>query len=332
MIGRGDRGMRVVPRRGRPAPSGGARRVHRLPSAARLRSEPRRVRGLPRRQDHTGRERGVRPPRLRQLPHAARAGRRPQRLRGMPPGRPGDSRERGSVHQLPRAPRRRSRLRRHHLHDLPLEGRRVRPERARRRHRLRVVSQAAWLLRTRREGRVPELPPSRGHAGRLEPGPRRVHVLPRRVRGTRAGESRRLRHLPCRRAEVGARRSSSLRRLPRAARRATNAGVRHLPREQGQRTTRVDRGRLRDLPPPARPARPPRTTRLPDLPRSGHLACASRGRGTRGVRELPRVPSRAAPRRPCGVHGDLPREQARSPARRPGLRRVPRVSTLTVAR
>jgi hypothetical protein len=175
---------------------------------------------------------------------------------------------------------------------------------------------------------VPQLPRARDHAGGLQPRSCRLHVVPRRVGRAYDCCAGRLRKLPRRRAEVRTRRPSALRRMPRTARREADAHVRVVSREQDQRATRQPTGRMRELSSPTRPGWSRRSARLHDLPRAGHAPRPARRLGPRGMRELPRVASRAATRRPSDLHGRLPHEQARPPARCPGLHWVSRVQKM----
>jgi hypothetical protein len=172
------------------------------------------------------------------------------------------------------------------------------------------------------------VPRTRDHARRVEPRSRRLHVVPWRVGRARDRDAGGLRHVPRCRAEVRARRPPALGGLPRAAHPTAHARVHYLPREDDRRAAHDDPGWLRDVPSPARPGRPCGSAGLQDLPRSGHAAGASPGSRPRRVRELPRVAPPAAARRPSGMHWHLPRRQARSPARRKDLHRMPRVSPM----
>ena len=282
--GRGESRVRVLPCAGRAAAPGRPRCLHRMPRAPRLRRQRRHVRRLPWREDHAGRERGARSPRLHELPFAARSRGRGDRVRALPPGRPGDARERGGMRHLPCAPRRRRGRRRRPMHELPRKGRSPGHGRACGRHRLRVMPQAARLRGTRREDPVPRLPCPRDHARRRESRSRRLHLVPPRFGRARDRSAGGLWHVPRCRTGVRARRSPALRGLPRAARRPAHAHVQHLPREDDRRAAHDDRrvaapratartapaaSRLRPVARPATPRarcrpfmRPPATARV----------------------------------------------------------------------
>jgi hypothetical protein len=232
------------------------------------------------------------------------------------------------MHHLPCASRRRSRRPGRDLHQLPCEGGDVRHGRARGRRGLRDVPQAPRLRGPRREGVVPGLPRARGGARRRESGSCRLRGVSWRVGGAQDRRAGGVRHLPCRRAEVRTRRSPAMRGMSRAARRGAHPYLRHVPRKGDRRPACDDPGRLRDVPSSPRTGWDRRAARVRDLPCAGHAARASHGARSRRVRELSCVASRAAARRSRNLHGELPHGQARSPASRTGLRRVPRVPAM----
>lgn len=197
---------------------------------------------------------------------------------------------------------------------------------------MRGVSQATRLRWTDRDRVVQGVPRAGDHARRFEPWTRRVQIVPRPSRGARARDRGGLRQLPRGRAKVGTGRAPALHRLPRAARRTRHAYLRDVPRTRDGRSPRRDRGRLRDVPSPARPGRSRRSPGVQDLPCPGHPAGAARRPRTRRVRKLPCVAPRASAHRSRLVHGQLPPRQARPSATGCDVRRMSRLPAMTARR
>jgi hypothetical protein len=324
--GSGGRHLLDLPRATGGAPTGGARLVHRLPPAPRLRGRWRRgLRPLPWREDDAGGAGRARACRLYELPRAARSGGRRGVVRFLPCERPCGARRSGDVRDVSLSARGTAGRRRVGVHELPCECRRLRHGRARRRRRVRGVPQAARVRGPGSAGALQDVPRARDVARGEQRGPSGLRVLSWSVRRARPGEGARVQYVPCQGASERPERTPAVRGLSRRARGRDGRGMLHLSRKRIRRSACVGPGRLRDLPPPPWSRWHRVAALVRELSRAFEPARAPYGRRSRGLRELSRRASRAAAGRPVDLHGELSRGSARSSASGRRVHRLPRV-------